>query len=74
MSKSSDTEQDAADAVVATYRAATAAASAARVIADAAQAKAWKAEADYEAAIVAKDEAFEAAANVYLGPQQEDEE
>ncbi len=72
MSKSSVTQQE-ADAVVAAYRAARANAFTTRVIADAAQAKAWKAEANYDAAVAAREEAFEAAANLYLGPQQEDE-
>ncbi len=72
MSKSSVTQQE-VDAAVAAYREAMATAAAARVIADSAQAKAWKAEADYDAAVAAREEAFEAAANVYLGPQQENE-
>ncbi len=125
MSKSSVTQQE-VDAVVAAYRKARTDVKVARAIADAAQAKAAKADYDYgnavyaveaaratdeagvvDAAIVdaaitdvnianakvttaaaafdkasvlakaaeaALEKAFEAAANVYLGPQQEDEE
>ncbi len=72
MSKVSDTEQE-VDAVVAAYREAMATAAAARVIADAAQAKAWKAEANYDAAVAAREGVFESAANVHLGPHEENE-
>ncbi len=86
MSKSSVTQQE-ADAVVAAYRKARFAAFAAKVRVDIAQAEVAKvtaiyaeakagydkAKADDKIAEAAVEEAFEAAANVYLGPQQEDE-
>ncbi len=86
MSKSSVTQQE-VDAVVAAYRAARANAFTTRTIVAAAQAKLAKAGAEYKAADAdyraaaaadntaeaAVDEAFEAAANLYLGPQQENE-
>ncbi len=79
MSKLFVTEQE-ADTVIAAYREARAFAEDAEAAKDAARAvyidaeeNVIKAEADYKIAEAAVEEAFEAAANLYLGPKQEDD-
>ncbi len=79
MNELSDAEQDAVDAAYrkARVRVDIAQAEVAKATANAIYAEAEadydKAKADYKIAEAAVEKAFEAAANVYLGPQQEDE-